>query len=156
MVQKRTRHSILQLFQSHWRCGILAPRLVVVAFALACASVPLWAQEEGSGKSVLPSASEDGSQDLTGNAPDLGTGSFTRSPFHISVAVREGYDDNVYTTDLNPVGSFFTNGNVVIDYKFGNARTQLDMEASGGATYYYNRPFGQEYDTRTSSSRKAK
>ena len=29
-----------------------------------------------------------------------------------------------------------TNGNVVIDYKFGNDPTRLDMEASGGATYY--------------------
>lgn len=146
MVQQRTRHSILKFFQSHARCGKLAPFLVVVAFALFFAPARLWAQEENSGKSTLPSAKEGGSPDLAGNAPDLGTGNFTRSPFHVSVAVREGYDDNVYTTSQNPVGSFFTNGNVVIDYKFGNARTSLDMEASGGATYYYNRPFGQEYD----------
>jgi hypothetical protein len=78
--------------------------------------------------------------------PQLGTGNFARSPFHVSVAVREGYDDNVYTTKINPVGSFYTNGNVVLDYKFGNARTQISLEAFGGLTYYYNRPFGQEYD----------
>lgn len=78
--------------------------------------------------------------------PELGTGNFARSPFHVSVAVREGYDDNVYTTKLNPVDSFYTNGSVVLDYKFGNARTKLALEAFGGLTYYYNRPFGQEYD----------
>ena len=81
--------------------------------------------------------------------PDVGTGNFSRSPFHISVSVREGYDDNVYTTEQNKVGSFFTNGNVVLDYKFGDARTRLDMEAWGGVTYYYNRPIGQEYDINT-------
>ena len=80
---------------------------------------------------------------------DVGTGNFTRSPFHISVSVREGYDDNVYTTSQDKVGSFFTNGNVVIDYKFGDARTRLDLQGWGGATYYYHRPFGQEYDINT-------
>ncbi|MDQ3414412.1 MAG: hypothetical protein M3480_05475, partial [Verrucomicrobiota bacterium] len=29
--------------------------------------------------------------------PVLGTGNFARSPFRISVSVREGYDDNVNT-----------------------------------------------------------
>ncbi len=146
MVQKGARPLIRKFFKRHFPGGILAPILVVVAFAFVGAPACLWAQEEGSGKSVLSSASEGGDQNLAGSAPDLGTGNFTRSPFHVSVAVREGYDDNVYTTDQQPVGSFFTNGNVVIDYKFGNARTRLDLEASGGATYYYNRPFGQEYD----------
>ena len=78
--------------------------------------------------------------------PDLGTGNFSRTPFHVSVAVREGYDDNVYTTHDNTVDSFFTNGSVVLDYKFGSQRTQLDLQVFGGLTYYYNRPFGQEYD----------
>src|SRR4029077_609537 len=47
-------------------------------------------------------------------------GNFARSPFRVSVSVREGYDDNVYTTHENRVDSFFTNGNVVIGYKFGD------------------------------------
>lgn len=82
----------------------------------------------------------------SGSGATLGPGNFAPSPFHVSVEVREGYDDNVYTTHQNPVGSFFTNGNVVLDYKFGNARTRLDVEAVGGTTYFYNRPFGQQYD----------
>ena len=72
-------------------CGFCLP---------SCPTYALWAQEADSGKSVLPSES---GEDLTANTPDLGTGNFTRSPFHVSVAVREGYDDNVYTTTENPV-----------------------------------------------------
>ena len=81
--------------------------------------------------------------------PLLDTGNFGHTPFHVSVAVREGYDDNVYTTHQNQVGSFFTNGSVVLDYQFGNDRTKLDLQAVGGATYYYYRPFGQTYDLNT-------
>ena len=114
----------------------------------------LLAQEEAAGKETLPTTSEEAPSSSTEPAgkevaPDLGTGNFTRSPFHISVSVREGYDDNVYTTDQDKVGSFFTNGNVVLDYKFGNDRTRLDLEAWGGATYYYHRTIGQEYDLNT-------
>ena len=87
-----------------------------------------------------------------GPASNLGTGNFSKSPFHISVSVREGYDDNVYTTTQSRVGSWFTNASAVLDYKFGNARTRFDLQAVAGATYYYYRPFGQEYDVNTGLS----
>src|ERR1041385_3886034 len=115
---------------------------------LTCPPVSLRGQDDTS-KTVLESASEGDAEKAEGTQPDLGTGNFARSPFRVSVAVREGYDDNVYTTNENPIGSFFTNGNVVIGYKFGSARTRLDVEAHGGASYYYNRPFGQDYDINT-------
>jgi hypothetical protein len=83
---------------------------------------------------------------------NLGTGKFSRSPFHVSVSVREGYDDNVYTTKFDRIDSFFTNASVVLDYNFGSPRTQFDLRAVGGFTYYYNRPFGQEYDINSSLS----
>lgn len=82
----------------------------------------------------------------TGPNPDLGTGNFARSPFRVSVSVREGYDDNVYTSSRDKIDSFYTGGNVTFNYKVGNERTQISLEAFGGLTYYYNRPFGQEYD----------
>ena len=66
--------------------------------------------------------------------------------------MREGYDDNVYTTTESRVGSWFTNASAVLDYKFGSARTHFDLQAVAGATYYYYRPFGQEYDVNTSLS----
>ena len=97
----------------------------------------------GSGKEVV----NDSGKEVASN---LGTGNFAKSPFHVSVAVREGYDDNVYTTKLNTVGSFFTNASAVLDYKFGSPRTQFDLQAVAGATYYYYRPFGQDYDVNTS------
>jgi hypothetical protein len=146
MVQERRRQS--QSWQSHWQDVVL-----VAALALVAATPTLRAQEQTAGKETLPVATET-TESETENpdkevAPDAGTGNFTRSPFHISVSVREGYDDNVYTTDKDKVGSFFTNGQVVIDYKFGNDRTRLDLQGWGGATYYYHRPFGQEYDIDT-------
>lgn len=82
-------------------------------------------------------------------SPILGTGNFSKTPFHVSVSVREGYDDNVYTTQQNRVGSWFTNGSAVLDYRFGSPRTRFDLQAVAGATYYYYRPFGQEYDINT-------
>ncbi len=88
----------------------------------------------------------------SGPSSNLGTGKFSKSPFHISVSVREGYDDNVYTTNQSRVGSWFTNASAVLDYKFGSPRTHFDLQAVAGATYYYYRPFGQEYDINTALS----
>lgn len=90
-------------------------------------------------------------ENTTGNqgTTATGTGNFSRSPFHVTVSVREGYDDNVYTTNTNRVGSFFTSGTVQVDYRFGSPRTQFDVQGIAGASYYYNRPFGQGYDINT-------
>ena len=86
----------------------------------------------------------------TGGASNLGTGTYQRAPFRVSVSVREGYDDNVYTTKLNKVGSFFTNASAVFDYHAGTPRTVFSLQAVVGGTYYYYRPFGQDYDINTS------
>ncbi len=103
-----------------------------------------------SSKEVMDDSGKQGVENSGEGATASGTGNFARSPFHVSVSVREGYDDNVYTTKLNKVGSFFTNGSVVLDYNFGSPRTRFDLEAVAGATYYYYRPFGQQYDINTS------
>lgn len=111
----------------------------------------LRAQENPDLQSVAESAdAADQSAEL--GSPAMGTGNFSRSPFRVSVSVREGYDDNVNTTNINPQGSFYTNGNVVLDYKFGNARTQVALEAFGGLSYYYSHPVGQDYDITTGFS----
>ena len=146
MFQERRRHSFSRSAPfrgGSWR-GIVGLLLGMLTSFLALAPGSVCAQEEATGKTVLPAADDAGS--VAGSPPDLGTGNFARSPFRVSASVREGYDDNVYTTSATPVASFFTNGNVVIGYKFGNARTRLDVEGSAGVTYYYNRPFGQKYD----------
>jgi hypothetical protein len=124
--------------------AFFASLLGLLASALASEPALGGAEDESGGKTILESAADTSSKNV--QSSDLGTGNFGRSPFRVSVSVREGYDDNVYTTNENRVDSFFTNGNVVIGYKFGDAQTRLDVEASGGATYYYDRPFGQQYD----------
>lgn len=73
-------------------------------------------------------------------------GKFSRSRFHVSVSLRGGYDDNVLTTTVTRKSSWFTNGAITVSYKAGNPRTQVDLAAGGGMTYYFDRPGGREYD----------
>ncbi len=138
-----------------------------IAAMLAFFAPALQAQEEGgtgggtatAGGQGAVSTGDNGTQNFgpqsltgtaTGGAPSLGTGTYQRAPFRVSVSVREGYDDNVYTTKLNKVGSFFTNASAVFDYRAGTPRTVFSLEAIVGGTYYYFRPFGQSYDVNTS------
>jgi len=72
------------------------------------------------------------------NAEELG--SISKLPLLFSVSVREGYDDNVFATDTNREGSFFTNFGLGTAYEFGSSRLQLRTAAGGGVTYYYSRP----------------
>ena len=73
-------------------------------------------------------------------------GRFARSRFRFSVSIRGGYDDNVLTTSVTRKSSWFTNGAVALSYKAGNARTQLELAAGGGVTYYFDRPGDRDYD----------
>jgi hypothetical protein len=77
---------------------------------------------------------------------ELGTGTFSRSPFHLSASVRGGYDDNVATSDINRQASWFTNASGTVTYNFGDARTQLSLQAGGGVTYYWDRITGAGFD----------
>ncbi|MEO7725024.1 MAG: outer membrane beta-barrel protein [Chthoniobacterales bacterium] len=125
--------------------------LPLSALALLYAFGSLQAEENLDAEPAAETATE-ANQSAEVVTPNLGTGNFTRSPFRVSISVREGYDDNVYTMQSSPIGSFYTNGNVAVDYKFGNARTQVALEAFGGLSYYYNRPFGRGYDISTGLS----
>lgn len=147
---------------------MITPKYLVGTAALATATL-LWfppglnAQEQDETTASAPAAETGSSNesystvtetmsepDRRGASSPLGTGNFAKSPFHISVSVREGYDDNVYTTTNRRVGSWFTGGSAVLDYQFGSPRTRLSLEAVAGASYYYYRPFGQAYDVNTS------
>lgn len=70
---------------------------------------------------------------------DLGTGKFADFPFKVSVTVRGGYDDNVNLDTFDEEESLFTNGSLGVAYQFGNARTQMSLNAGVGGTYYYDR-----------------
>ncbi|MDQ3200147.1 MAG: hypothetical protein M3Q46_13365, partial [Verrucomicrobiota bacterium] len=107
----------------------LSRMICTVAFCAAAGVPPqLPAQEETA--TTPPASTEESSPEVATTtedaaaAPDLGTGSFSRTPFRVSVGVREGYDDNVYTTHDNTVDSFFTNANALVEYNFGSPRTK--------------------------------
>jgi len=74
---------------------------------------------------------------------DAGSGDegiFDRGRFRYSVTVREGFDDNVFTTRTNKDSSFYTNVAAGIAYDFGSPRLRLTANLGGGATFYYTRP----------------
>ena len=79
--------------------------------------------------------------ELTGGGGEtVGLGIFERLPFRITVAVQEGYDDNIFTRSFVQQGSAFTNGSIGLSYDFGSPRTQIEARVGGGMTYYYDRP----------------
>ena len=83
-----------------------------------------------------------------GERPDAGGGGlnlnpvglFESSPFQYSFSVREGYDDNLFTTRTDTSQSFYTNFAAGVGYQFGGPRLQLTSSLGGGVTYYYTRP----------------
>ena len=77
---------------------------------------------------------------------DMGVGLFSSIPFHVTVTVRGGYDDNVITSSLNPQGSAFMNGSIGLTYDFGSPRTRLSLQTGGGLTYYLDRPGQKDPD----------
>jgi hypothetical protein len=78
--------------------------------------------------------------------PSFDTSEFLADlPFSFAFAVREGYDDNLFTTETNRYGSFYTNFAGGIEYTAENSRLQLSAALNGGVTYYYTRP-GDKFD----------
>ena len=75
-----------------------------------------------------------------------GVGVFSRTPIQIYASISGGYDDNVNTLRSSKQGSAFTNGNIILDYTFGDPRLQLILNAGAGGSYYYEHVSGQNYD----------
>ncbi|MEO6758981.1 MAG: outer membrane beta-barrel protein [Saprospiraceae bacterium] len=83
-----------------------------------------------------------GSRDnsLSNIAEGLAEGIFSKLPVHLTLSAREGYDSNVFTTQTDPIGSFYSNVSAGTSYDFGSPRFRLNSNLNGGATYYYSRP----------------
>jgi Putative beta-barrel porin 2 len=81
-----------------------------------------------------------------GQTEDTGLGIFSSIPFHVTLTVRGGYDDNVSTTSGSPQGSAFVNSTIGITYNFGSPRTQLSLQLGGGITDYFDRPGNTDPD----------
>ena len=79
--------------------------------------------------------------DGEGEGPGMNPiGIFGSSPFRYSFSVREGYDDNLFTTRTDQDKSFYTNWAAGVNYQFGSPRLQLTTSLGAGVTYYYTRP----------------
>lgn len=92
----------------------------------------------------LPLAVFAGTPEITEEYKDPGY-SFQSSPFHVSVDLRGGYDDNVRTTKSNRIESAFTSLFANIAADISNPRTQFSIGIGGGGTYYYDVP-GTNWD----------
>jgi hypothetical protein len=81
---------------------------------------------------------------VTGGPSSVGV--FSPTPVQIYATVSGGYDDNVNTQSNSKQGSAFTNGNMILDYTFGDPRLQLVLNAGAGGSYYYEHVSAQQYD----------
>lgn len=95
---------------------------------------------------VRPGAAQAGGQGFdknvtegTSTQSDLGLGKYASFPFHVSVSVRGGYDDNVNLSPFDKQESFFTNAAIGLTYDFGSPRTRLSLNTGVGVTYYLDR-----------------
>lgn len=87
----------------------------------------------------LPSdAGADFDGDETGSSQGFGV--FARKPFKMTLAVREGFDSNVFQTREDPQSSFYTNWAAGLNYRMGTPRLQLQTSLGAGVTFYYTRP----------------
>jgi hypothetical protein len=70
---------------------------------------------------------------------------FKKKHFTLACAVREGYDDNLFTTETDRAASFYINMAGGITYAAESSRLQLSAALNGGVTYFYTRP-SNKYD----------
>ena len=75
-----------------------------------------------------------------------GAGVFSPTPLQIYATLSGGYDDNVNTAPSNQQSSAYTNGNLLLDYTFGDPRLQMTLNAGAGGTYYFSNISNQNYD----------
>lgn len=125
----KARKGKLLLFTAVWVC--LCPRLVYTAGSTV---------EATSSSSTTTISAEQIEQ-----TDQMGTGIFSRLPFHVSVSARGGYDDNIFTSSTAKQESWFTNAGIALTYDFGSPRTQLSLGMGAGVTYYFDRP-GDDID----------
>ena len=83
----------------------------------------------------------------TVSTEDQGSGAdlLSRLPFHFSLGVHGGYDDNVDASGAER-GSWFTNGGVSLSYDLPSERTRLNLRAGADLTYYPDETMGRTND----------
>jgi len=76
------------------------------------------------------------------SAGQMGTG----KPFIISASVRQGYDDNIYTSPNNEQASMFTTISPDFWLKYPMEDTTIEARYIFDAKYYYDRPDSSDWD----------
>lgn len=65
-------------------------------------------------------------------------------PIVFGVGVNAGYDTNINTSATDEVDSFYTGGQLSLDYRYVTERTVFSIGGSGGATYYFDQADGYD------------
>lgn len=108
-------------------------KLAIAVIALTLLPLPKSVQAGGEGFRESTDTKE-----TIDTKSDLGLGKYSANPFHVSVTVRAGYDDNINLNTFDAQGSPFTNVALGLTYDFGNARTRMSLNAGVSATYYWD------------------
>jgi hypothetical protein len=90
---------------------------------------------------VSSAGAKDGMFIPTENA---GSGNFEKRPYRFTLSLNHGYDDNIYTTNDDKQGSFFTSASVGVSLALSDGRTSLRAALNAGGSYYYDRD--EEFD----------
>lgn len=122
--------------------GVLSAGFVALFVSSAMSQVSFYGAPSPSdyGDNLGGGIIEDEAEGVADAGLGEGIGVFSRKPFTFNLAIREGYDSNVYTSATDPDSSFYTNWAAGINYEFGSSRLKLSSSLGGGLTYYYTRP----------------
>lgn len=122
--------------------------------SLSKAAVGLRASEITTRPAVIATlgdvSSGGGSKEFAATA-DPGDGTFEFRPYGFTLYVSQGYDDNIYTSNLDKQESMFTTASLSGRYLFSRPRTSLQLAGSAGGSYYWDRE-GEAYDPNISAS----
>jgi Putative beta-barrel porin 2 len=86
------------------------------------------------------SLSRPGSLSFANPSGGIGEGVFSALPFKSSTYATVGYDDNVFTSHTNQVGSVYNEFGLNGSVNIGNERTELAGTGTAGIVGYWERP----------------
>lgn len=86
------------------------------------------------------SLSRPGSLNFANPSGENGVGNFTAIPFKSTSYAKIGYDDNVFTSHTDKVGSVYDEFGLTASVNIGNERTQLTGTGTAGFIAYWQRP----------------
>jgi hypothetical protein len=87
-------------------------------------------------------------------ATPVGEGFFTNLPFKAALSTDIGYDDNVFTSHTDRIGSGYNDLSLDIGSHIAGQRSRLDGDLLLGFAYYWNRP-GRSVDPNIALNLKA-